>query len=171
AATGLDRTPTFGALSERSEDWLMALLRRCVAAGWVDFSGGDRPVVMLTEDGAAVMKAERPARLLLPPTHRPGAGGGAASGSGRKRGPAPEMDELDAEARALFDALREYRLGVARSEGVPPYVVASDRTLRDVARIRPRSLGDLELAHGIGPSKVKRYGDGLLAVVTDYLGA
>src|SRR5262249_6844054 len=64
--SGLDRTPTFGALREHSEAWLQRVLRRCVTAGWVDLTAGERPVVVLTEAGRAVMKAERPARLLLP---------------------------------------------------------------------------------------------------------
>jgi ATP-dependent DNA helicase RecQ len=60
---------------------------------------------------------------------------------------------------------------VARAEGVPPYVVASDRTLREIASLRPRSLGELTDAHGIGPRKAERYGAGFLAVVARHLGA
>jgi ATP-dependent DNA helicase RecQ len=44
-------------------------------------------------------------------------------------------------------------------------VVASDRTLREIALLRPRNLQELELAHGIGPAKLEKYGAGLLAVV------
>ena len=62
-ARGLDRTPTYGALKEESEVWLTRLLRRCITAGWVDFEGGDRPVVVLTQEGAQVMRAERPVRV------------------------------------------------------------------------------------------------------------
>jgi ATP-dependent DNA helicase RecQ len=51
-ASGLDRTRTFGALRGEPEGWITRLLRRCVTAGWVDFTGRDRPVVVLTEDGA-----------------------------------------------------------------------------------------------------------------------
>ena len=61
ARAGLDRTRTHGTLSEHSEDWLLRLLRRCVAAGWADFQGRDRPVIVLTEAGRAVMRGERPA--------------------------------------------------------------------------------------------------------------
>ncbi|RIK89338.1 MAG: ATP-dependent DNA helicase RecQ, partial [Proteobacteria bacterium] len=78
---------------------------------------------------------------------------------------APADDALDEAGRALFDALRRWRLELARREGVPPYVVASDRTLRDVARLRPRDLAELEQAHGIGPAKAQRYGGELLALV------
>ena len=69
--------------------------------------------------------------------------------------------------RALFEALRAFRLAEARRQQVPPYVIASDRTLRDIAQLRPDSLGTLELAHGIGPSKVERYGEQILAVVRE----
>ena len=48
---------------------------------------------------------------------------------------------------------------------MPPYVVASDRTLRDIATLRPDTLQALEMAHGIGPAKVEKYGEALLAVV------
>ncbi|HSE06576.1 MAG TPA: ATP-dependent DNA helicase RecQ, partial [Methylomirabilota bacterium] len=64
---GLTRVPTHGNLKDHPAEWILALLRRCVSAGWVSFSGRDRPVVVLTEEGRAVMKGERPVRLLLPP--------------------------------------------------------------------------------------------------------
>jgi ATP-dependent DNA helicase RecQ len=73
--------------------------------------------------------------------------------------------ELDPAAAALFDKLRAYRLEVARKEQVAAFMVASDRCLRDIARLRPRNRGELLLAHGIGPAKADRYGDGLLGIV------
>jgi len=162
---GLHRTRTFGALHDQSEVWITRLLRRCVTAGWVDFVGGDRPLVVLTEEGVAVMRGEQPVRLLLPagvsklpvPARR---------AESDRAGAAPEP-ELDAAGQALFEALRQHRLEVARALGAPPYVVASDRTLRDIARLRPRTLDELGLAHGIGPTKLRRFGEGLLDVVRE----
>jgi ATP-dependent DNA helicase RecQ len=166
SGAGLDRTPTFGALAEHGEEWLLRLLRRCVTAGFVDFSGSERPVAVLTEEGGAVMRAARPARLLLPPRRE-----ARAAPPGRARRVAqPAADALDESGRALFDALRRHRLEVARAAGVPPYVVATDRALRDIAALRPASLPDLEQAHGIGPAKAQRYGAGFLAVVRDWAG-
>jgi len=175
---GLTRVPTFGNLREHPADWLLALLRRCVTAGWVSFTGGDRPVVVLTEDGRAVMKAERPARLLLPPSpHTRPASVGA-------RRPAPAADlagprgagdarpaEPDLAAAALFEALRRHRLEVARAEGIAPFIVASDRTLRDIAALCPKTLDELLLAYGIGRQKAERYGRGFLQVVASASGA
>ncbi|MEO6444409.1 MAG: ATP-dependent DNA helicase RecQ, partial [Gemmatimonadaceae bacterium] len=53
--SGLDETKTFGALQGKSEEWLVALLRRCITAGWVDFTSEERPLVMLTPAGKAVL--------------------------------------------------------------------------------------------------------------------
>ncbi len=166
---GLTRVPTFGNLKEHPAPWLLALLRRCVSAGWVSFSGKDRPVVVLTDEGRAVMKGERPARLLLPPAARRAA---AATGAGRggepaRRRPAREAAELDATAQALFEALRRHRLAVARAEGLAPFIVASDRTLRDIASLRPRTLAELQEAHGVGAHKAERYGAGFLRIVAE----
>lgn len=170
--SGLDRIPTFGCLAEHSDDWLLRLLRRCVVAGWVDFSGGDRPVVMLTAAGRAVMKGERPARLVLPPRLLRSSTGRGHAGAGREPGSTPGRArrsagprELEGAEGLLFEALRAHRLSLSRQRGVPPYVIASDRALREIAQLRPATLADLELAHGIGPAKARKYGPGLLDVV------
>ena len=166
--SGLAATPTFGNLREHPAPWLLRLLRRCVTRGWATFSGGDRPVLVLTEDGRAVMRGERPARLRLPPTEGGPPKRALLAPAPLTAGRAPAADPV---TPVVFEALRGHRLALARAEGVPPYVIASDRTLRELAEIRPRSLDALRLAHGIGPHKVERYGAGLLAVVARTLAA
>lgn len=160
---GLENTRTHGALSEHSEAWITKLLRRCVTAGWADFMGDPHPVVYLTDDGKDVMAGRRPARLVLPRAVEVAKPSSSRS-RGAKRGSvdAPELDET---ALVVFEALRKYRRERAKEDGVPPYVVASDRTLRDVALLRPRTADELMLAHGIGPSKLEKYGEGLLGCV------
>ena len=171
-SAGLDLTKTFGILSERSEVWLTRLLRRGVTAGWIDFDGGDRPVAVLTELGAAVMRGEREARILLPPERGAIPRSPATSSPGfvvRKKGSASAEDTpLGEAAQARFEALRAHRQTVAQVEGVPPYVVASDRSLRELAQLfgePPSRVEDLTLAHGIGETKAQRYGEGFLAVL------
>jgi ATP-dependent DNA helicase RecQ len=163
--SGLDRTPTFGSLREHPEPWLMRVLRRCVTAGWVDFTTDEKPVVLLTEAGRAVMKAEQPARLILPSrvSATPGTRSRAGERAGR-RSAAPVV-EIDGPAATVFTALRAHRLSLSRAQGVPPYVVASDRTLREMAVLQPRTLGELMSVHGIGPAKADRYGRGFLDTV------
>ncbi len=163
---GLDRTTTFGVLREHSEEWLLRLLRRCVTAGWVDFSAGDRPVVRLTEAGIAVMKAEREARLLLPPPGRRDRSPLQPRASKRRQSGLAAV-VLDASDERLFAELRRHRLEVARELGVPPFMIASDRTLRELASAQPRTLADLRGVYGIGPAKAERFGPGFLRVLEE----
>ena len=95
---GLQHTTTFGTLADHPEEWLLRLLRRCVTAGWVDFSGGDRPVAVITSEGREVMHGRRPARLLLPPVRRYSDAGG--SQRGRRRTVAAAVDSGQARRRA-----------------------------------------------------------------------
>ncbi|MFP8878347.1 MAG: ATP-dependent DNA helicase RecQ [Myxococcota bacterium] len=168
---GLERTTTFGVLRDHSEDWLLRLLRRCVTAGWIDFFGSDRPVVALTESGIAVMRGELPVRLLLPPLHVRSVPASSAFKKSRSGEPGSTAhEELDARQLRVFEALREHRLEVARASGVPPYVVATDRSLREIAMSGPTQPNDLLLVYGIGPAKAEKYGAGLLKVVRDHMG-
>lgn len=164
---GLTQRSTFGILRQHSQAFVQLLLRRCVTAGLVTFTADERPLVALTAEGIAVMRGGATSGVTLPQegtvrsTERaPGVGGSGAQTPARAgRLPAPEMTGATEQA---FAALREHRLNVARTQGVPPYVVATDRSLRELALQRPRTLDDLLAVHGFGPAKVERYGQGLL---------
>ena len=162
--SGLAETKTFGTLAMYAEPWLTLLLRRLCTAGWADLSSDERPVLRLTHAGKRVLFDTGPVRFLLPV-----ADGAApkASGTRRPAGAARPVDAevLDADAERRFQALREQRLTLAREDRVPPYVVASDRTLRDLAMQQPRSLAALEDIHGIGPAKAAKYGQAWLDVL------
>jgi ATP-dependent DNA helicase RecQ len=160
--SGLQATKTFGALRGKRDEWLTALLRRCVTAGWVDFTTGDRPLVLLTPAGKSVLFADGPVRLLLPP-ERSGAARAPGSRSSARR--APEVTTASPEDARLFDALRSRRLELARAAKVPPYVVASDRTLHDLAEQKPSVPGELGSVYGIGPAKAAKYGADWLEVI------
>ena len=170
----IDQTSTHGILASFPRAWLQRLLGRLVSAGWVDFEGGDRPVAVLTANGQAVMLGERPARIQLPRVRLEGKGGlprraeGLGSSTRRPRAAAasvPGPEDLDPDAIALFQALRAWRLETSRSQGVPPYVVASDSALRSISSGRPRSADALLECYDMGPPRVGRYGRALLALV------
>jgi ATP-dependent DNA helicase RecQ len=158
--SGLAATKTFGALTGRSEEWILALLRRCITAGWVDITADERPLVLLTPAGKVVLFAEGPVRLLLPPDRT--APRRERSRSGRRAEREPSADPA---AERLFEALRARRLELARTAGLPPYVVASDRTLRELAELKPSTMARLEDVFGIGPAKAAKYGAEWLAVL------
>ena len=91
------------------------------------------------------------------------------------RKPSPFLAELGVAARPqraekpvgdpVFESLRAWRLTRARADEVPPYVVFHDSTLAEIAARQPRTLGELSQISGVGPAKLERYGDDLLAAL------
>lgn len=76
------------------------------------------------------------------------------------------MDGVDEE---LYEALRAVRSDLARREKVPPYIIFSNATLRDMALIAPRSMSEMQLVSGVGQMKAERYGRFFLDAVAEYL--
>ena len=67
----------------------------------------------------------------------------------------------------LLAQLKQVRLEIARAEGVPAFAVFHDRSLQDMAVRRPQSLEQLADCHGVGASKLNRYGERILSVLKD----
>jgi ATP-dependent DNA helicase RecQ len=158
---GFNRLSTFGILRDRETDWLVSLLRAMLAAGWIDLTATEHPVPFLTEAGHAVMTGKAPARIGLPrPLRKKKERRGA-----RERSARTSDVPLEETLRPLFERLRAHRADIAKARGVPPYVVAHDRTLVELARSRPGSLSALQEIYGFGPARIAEYGAGFLAVL------
>ncbi|MFE5311040.1 ATP-dependent DNA helicase UvrD2 [Isoptericola sp. NPDC056605] len=71
---------------------------------------------------------------------------------------------------ALFDALREWRLSVARETDKPAFTVLGDSTLAAIAELKPTSVAQLARVNGVGPAKIDRYGQTILAIVAEQAG-
>ena len=69
----------------------------------------------------------------------------------------------------LWQALRKARMALAREQGVPPYVVFHDTTLRELVRIKPLKLEEMERITGIGEHKLRKYGDVFLRIVQEHV--
>jgi ATP-dependent DNA helicase RecQ len=168
---GFTELSTFGLLRDRSHAWVMAVLRALLAAGWVDLTATEHPVPFLTRSGADVMRSQGPVRLVLPSERNVSRPRDRRSTSGRvaatNQGKHDALDALDATARDRFERLRAHRASVARSRGVPAYVVALDRTLIEMAARAPRSHAELLAVFGMGPARVEQYGDGFLQAMRD----
>jgi DNA helicase-2/ATP-dependent DNA helicase PcrA len=65
----------------------------------------------------------------------------------------------------LFARLKEWRLSRATEDQVPAYVVFTDKTLEAIAEAKPGSPAELQEISGIGPAKIERYGEALLALL------
>ena len=104
-----------------------------------------------------VLRGETRLELRLPPPAKQ-----RRRASGAERSAATPLQELAPEAQERFEALRQWRLEQARSQGVPPYVVFHDRTLVEIAARRPTSLAELGSVAGVGQAKLERYGEAVL---------
>jgi superfamily II DNA helicase RecQ len=89
----------------------------------------------------------------------------AASSAPARARAALDRDESDPATRALFARLVAWRRTLARASAVPAYVIFPDRTLDAVASARPTTRAELATLPGVGPVKLDRYGDAVLALV------
>jgi DNA helicase-2/ATP-dependent DNA helicase PcrA len=83
----------------------------------------------------------------------------------RRQPASAQLAELDASQARLFEELKEWRLGIAKSTSKPAFTVLVDVSLVQIARDRPRTLGDLARVNGIGASKLENYGADILEIV------
>lgn len=140
----------------RPSPFLVELTRDAPPIDAADATGRTTGIVRAT--GAT--GATDPGRRAAPARSAQGRRGvGAGSGE--------DDAALDDDGARVLTALRAWRTATARSLGVPAYVVANDRTLTAIAVRRPSDLAGLAGCHGIGPAKLERFGDDLLAVVSD----
>lgn len=83
-----------------------------------------------------------------------------------KRSAAPDPTEgLDERQRVLFNTLRGWRAEQAREDGVPPYLIFTNKHLVELVTTLPDSLTALGNLHGVGPGKVKRHGEQVLKML------
>ncbi len=83
----------------------------------------------------------------------------------RRRDAADFGQENPPEVVELFERMRTWRLATAKAQGIPPFAVLTDKTLRDVAIARPKTLTQLRVIKGIGEVKLERYGAPVLALI------
>ena len=77
------------------------------------------------------------------------------------------MADLSARDQAVFDALRQWRTDLAKSRGVPPYVIFHDRTLAEIAREKPSSPEALREISGVGEKKAQAYACDVARIVAE----
>jgi ATP-dependent DNA helicase RecQ len=158
-ARGHDRLSTFGLLRNASVPELRGYVEQLLAQGLLRQSDDEFRVLCLTERGVALLKnAGTEPDLVLVRQRRPA----KDRSPKRARVEAESWQDVD---RALFERLRELRLEIARSRGVPPYVIFHDTTLRDMARLKPSSMDALRRVYGVGERKAADLGELFLAEI------
>ena len=161
ARFGHDRLPTFGAGADLDEREWRRVLRQLVVLGLLEPDPDGHGGLRTTPSARAVLKGERRVELRRAREVEP-----RARRKAKSKAFGAETPPTAGEA-SLFDALKAWRKAVAGAQGVPAYVVFHDRTLAEIARVRPGSIGALQQVSGVGETKLARYGEEILRVVSE----
>jgi len=160
---GHDRLSVFGIGRELNEKQWRAALRQLVAMGHLQPDSEAFGALKLTESARGVLKGETEVMLR---EEAPGARLRATRTKSRRGDIVPASGAAGkAGDPTLLGALRAWRSQVARTRGVPAYVVLHDSTIDGIAASRPTTLNDLRGIPGIGDKKLEHYGDELIALV------
>jgi len=154
-----DKLSVFGIGADRSEQEWRAILRQVIALGLVTVDHEQFSSLKLTDAARPVLKGGQ--KVQLRQYQKP---------VKQKRSATPkgyEETSLDGDEQRIFDRLRSWRMGAAREHGVPAYVIFNDATLREIAKVRPASLGEMRGISGVGEKKLVSYGDEIVRLIAD----
>lgn len=141
-ALGFGHLSTYGLMKNQSQKETMQLIEYLISNGYLLTINGEYPVLKVTERGIQVLKGQE---------------------SVYRKEPKKVQQLSDEETDTLFEMLRELRTDLASEAGVPPYVVFSDSTLKEMSRIRPSSRLEMLQIKGVGQSKLDKYGEAFLS--------
>lgn len=169
-----ERMPTFGMLKDVNEARVRDVLSQMATDGYLSIAEGRMPIVMF---GARAAETAAPDfHYEIKRVERKS----AAAGSGRSGGVADTADSAnvpgdalgsyipDDDEESLFQKLRELRRTIAQEIGKPPYIVFSDKTLRDMARIKPVTNAQFLAVNGVGQHKLDLYGQRFMQAVASF---
>ncbi|WP_059104893.1 DNA helicase RecQ [Shouchella shacheensis] len=140
----LDKLPTYGLMKERSAKDVQAFIDFLLAELYTGLTNTSYPTLELLPRGAAVLKGEEKVLQYVEAV--------------------PEQEEQD----DIFEALRARRKDLAGEQGLPPYMVFSDKTLREMSRIIPLNKEEFAMISGVGAKKQETYGEALLDVLRSF---
>jgi ATP-dependent DNA helicase RecQ len=152
---------TFALLSGTPVPEVKGYVEQLIAHGLLRQTDDGFPVVALTERGVGLLRdPDAEGGLVLARQRRP------VKDRVAKRSQIESESWQDVD-RDLFERLRAVRLDIARSRGVPPYVIFHDTTLRELARLRPTSIEALHGIRGVGARKAQDLGETFLAAIRE----
>ena len=154
--------PSFGMLDEVPEARIRDVLSQMATDGFLTIAEGRLPIVGF---------GPRAAETVAPEFHYDIKKIKRADARARRTPdvstPAVGSYVPDDGDEALFQKLRALRLDIARELGKPPYIVFSDKTLRDMVRVKPITDDQFRAVNGVGESKLKQYGERFMAAIRE----
>ena len=173
-ARHLDRCPSYGRLHDAPEARIRDVLSQMAIDGFLSIAEGRLPIVGFGQRAAETVAPEFRYEIKRVERKAAGAGTGvtsradSSSKSAASDGPALGSYAPDDENETLFQKLRELRLSIARENSLPPYMVFNDRTLRDMARLRPITDAQFLAVNGVGDSKLAKYGKRFMEAIAGF---
>ena len=143
---------TFGVGSDVSvKDWQNYMLQM-MQMGFFEIAYNEHNVMKVTGLGWQVLKGELPVQLAV------------TQQNDKSKTPVVHprlvrVSHTKTENQDLFEKLRKLRLKLATEQGYPPYIILSDQSLHELAAMKPRTIEQFGLVHGIGEFKKKKYGE------------
>ena len=158
---GHDALPVFGIGRDKPEAYWRGVARQLIARGALaiePLEQGGSTLRLDSDRARPILRGDE--QVMLREESR-------ASTSRAARSRAEPVSDAPGD-EGLFEALRTWRTQEAKQAGVPPYIIFTDATLREIAAMRPTDPDMLSEAKGVGASKLTRYGSGVLAVVARF---
>lgn len=140
-----DQLPTYGLMKEYKEKEIVDLIQLLIAEGYLQVTESQYPVLKLGEKALPVLRGEEQVwqKIAIRPV---------------------QLSEDD----ALFERLRNLRKEISQREGVPPYVIFHDSTLREMSSLCPVDKQAMLQVKGVGEAKFDKYGQLFLDCLQDY---
>jgi len=162
---GHDTLSTHGLLKHLDLATVRSAIDQLIALGYVTVAPGKFPTLGLDASCRDVLAGDADVTLLAPPAPP----SKKSKSKARRSSSSAEVDDLTADQRDLFEALRELRRGLASERGVPPYVIFNDRTLIELSIHRPLSENAFLDIKGVGEKKAADLGEIFLEAISDHL--
>jgi ATP-dependent DNA helicase RecQ len=153
-----DRLSTFAIGKEYSAQAWRNIMRQLIAQAYLDIDPQGHGALLLTEKARPLLRGE----IELQLRHQ------AKAEKKAKQKKMATAAELLASDQPLFEALRSRRLLLAQEQGVPPYVIFHDSTLREMAAQKPMNEDTLSTISGVGEQKLARFGRIFIDVIRDH---
>lgn len=154
---GHDRLKVYGIGKEHDKKFWRRLIDDLIARKAVGRSEGLYPMLYLLEGGARILRGEERVELVRI-TEKKSAATRKSAG----------LEALPPDAKRLFEELRKVRKRLADEQGVPPYVVFSDKTLVELSDIKPATRDEMLAVSGVGEVKLARYATPFLEAIARY---
>ncbi len=153
---------SYKALEQVNEKDVQILIDQMLREGYIVQSNGEYPVLQMG-DITALKKEDT--RVLIRKFEEK-----SAPVSDRRK-KARSTDSLTSAGYRLFEELRSLRTAIAKEEGLPPYIIFSDKTLIDMCAKMPENRQEMLGVSGVGENKFRKYGQRFMDVVTEFIGA